>query len=167
MGLHGRAGIAPCQHVPGCHRREDHAVWSQGRSDAINVPVTTVDCFLQDRSIERIDLMKMDVEGFEFSVLQGAKESLAAGRIHMVQFEFNQMNVHSRTFFRDFKELLRDFAFYRILNNGVLLSLADQPTPLLEIFAQQNIVVIRRGNGTEWWVWGSKNAQCSGLDIVG
>ncbi len=126
---------------------EYHVAQSQGCSESIEVPATTVDRFLQERAIRHVDLMKIDVEGLEMSVLEGAKDALDAGRIGMVQFEFNEMNVHSRTFFRDFSTFLQGFDFYRILNNGALLSLAGQPGFLLEIFFYQNIVAVRRARG--------------------
>ncbi len=126
---------------------EYHVAQSQGRSEAVEVPVTTVDRFLQERTIAHVDLMKIDVEGLEMSVLEGAKDALDAGRVGMVQFEFNEMNVHSRTFFRDFSTFLQEFDFYRILNNGALLPLAGQPGFLLEIFFYQNIVAVRRARG--------------------
>ena len=41
-----------------------------------NIPVTTIDAFVREQGIERIDFLKMDVEGFERKVLLGGKESL-------------------------------------------------------------------------------------------
>ena len=126
---------------------EHHVAQSQGRSEAIEVPVTTVDRFLQERAIPQVDLMKIDVEGLEMSVLDGAKDALDAGRIGMVQFEFSELNVHSRTFFSDFKKTLQEFDLYRILGNGALLPLACQPAMLLELFHYQNVIAKRRGCG--------------------
>ncbi len=124
---------------------EHHVAQSHGRSEAIEVPVTTVDRFLQESGIARVDLMKVDVEGLYLSVLNGAKGAFSAGRIRMVQFEFSELDVHSRTFFQDFKEFLEEFEIYRILDNGALLPLADHPVPLVEIFHYQNLVAKRRG----------------------
>ncbi len=123
---------------------EHHMAQSRGRSEAIEVPVTTVDLFLQERGIEQVDLMKVDVEGLELSVLKGAKDAFAAGRIRMVQFEFSELDVYARTFFQDFKEFLQDFEIYRVLDNGTLLPLAGHPAPLLELFHYQNLVAKRR-----------------------
>ena len=49
---------------------------SLGVSGSHSVPVTTVDDFVRERSIARVDFMKVDVEGMELEVFQGARESL-------------------------------------------------------------------------------------------
>lgn len=41
-------------------------------SEAVRVPVTTLDAYCEERAIERIDVMKVDVEGAEFGVFKGA-----------------------------------------------------------------------------------------------
>ncbi len=51
---------------------------------------TTVDDYCEQQKIERIDLLKIDVEGAEFQVLQGARRMLAAKRINCLTFEFGQ-----------------------------------------------------------------------------
>lgn len=44
------------------------------------VPVTTLDAYCQSNGIERIDLVKMDVEGAELLVLKGARQVLSKMR---------------------------------------------------------------------------------------
>ncbi len=53
-------------------------------------PATTVDDYCESRKIERIDLLKIDVEGAEFQVMQGARGMLQSKRIRCLTFEFGQ-----------------------------------------------------------------------------
>jgi FkbM family methyltransferase len=108
---------------------------------SVRVPVTTVDAVLAERNIRRVLLLKIDTEGHERAVLEGARESLRRGAIDIVQLEFNEMNVVSRTFFRDLLELLAGYRIFRMLPDG-LVPLSYSPRKV-EIFAFQNIVAIR------------------------
>lgn len=51
------------------------------------VTVTTVDAFCAAGDVTRIDLLKVDAEGFDVDVLLGAKEMLKSGRIAFVETE--------------------------------------------------------------------------------
>jgi FkbM family methyltransferase len=53
------------------------------------VSVKTLDASLADWHVEIIDLLKIDVEGFEPRVLEGAAKALAGGRIRAILCEFN------------------------------------------------------------------------------
>lgn len=50
------------------------------RSSALSVAMTTVDCFVRDKQLEKISFIKCDVEGAEPLVLQGALETLKRDR---------------------------------------------------------------------------------------
>ena len=83
------------------------------------VEVTTLDQFCATEGIDHIDFLKLDVEGHELAILNGARRLLAEGAISIVQFEFGPGNIYSRTFFFDFWSLLSSFTIYRILPEGV------------------------------------------------
>lgn len=114
---------------------------------ATSVRVGTVDAFVAERGLDRITLLKIDTEGHEYQVLQGAGQALANGIVDLIQIEFNEMNVVSRVFFRDFHALLSGgYDIFRLLPSGLLP--LDPYRPLQhELFAFQNIVCIRRGSG--------------------
>lgn len=116
-----------------------------GRAAAgIEVAVTTVDEAMREHGIERVGLLKIDAEGHELAVLAGARGALAGDRVDLVEFEFNEMNVISRTFFRDFYEALPGFDFCRLLADG-LLPLGPYRPRTHEHFVLQNVVAVRRG----------------------
>ncbi len=45
-------------------------------ANSIESRIETIDAFCRAQGIERIDLMKIDVEGFEFDVMEGARQML-------------------------------------------------------------------------------------------
>jgi FkbM family methyltransferase len=45
-------------------------------AEGLRVPTITVDDFVQEAGIDRVDFVKMDVEGAEMNVLRGARQSL-------------------------------------------------------------------------------------------
>ncbi len=56
------------------------------------VPVDTLDAWCATQGITRIDVLKVDAEGFDAEVLHGATELLRQGRIGFVYFEFFRVN---------------------------------------------------------------------------
>lgn len=97
--------------------------------------------FLQEKGVKNISLLKIDTEGNELNVLKGVMEYINSGTIAAIHFEFNEMNVVSRTYFKDFFELLTNYEFYRLLPDG-MVGLGNYNPLLCEIFAYQNIVAI-------------------------
>lgn len=101
------------------HERRDTSVQQHAYS-RIEVPATTLDAYIEAHGIERVDVLKIDIEGGEARVLAGAKHALSRGIIDTVMFEFGSANVNSRTFFRDFWELFdgHGFRLCRVIPGG-------------------------------------------------
>jgi len=113
------------------------------------VQIQTLDDFCAEKGIEHIHYLKMDVEGHELSVLQGGREMLAKGAIDWIQFEFGGCNIDSRTYLRDFFELLTPYYdIYRLLRNGFRPIRRYHET--YEIFTTTNFIAIRR-TGNKYW----------------
>ena len=55
----------------------------------VEVPVLTLDDCLDEWGVDRVDLIKIDVEGHELRVVDGAANALSSGRIRAVLIEFN------------------------------------------------------------------------------
>jgi FkbM family methyltransferase len=55
-----------------------------------DVGLTTVDAEVEARGIGHVDVLKIDVEGFDLSVLRGARRLLGDHRVAVVQFEYNR-----------------------------------------------------------------------------
>ena len=58
----------------------------------IAVRSTTIDEFCSEQKFERIDILKIDTEGFEFEVLKGARNLLYGRKINFVYMEFNSVH---------------------------------------------------------------------------
>ena len=63
----------------------------------VKVRCATVDAFCQEAGIERIDLLKVDTEGFDLVVLRGAERMLREGRVRFVYVEFNDLFARAGT----------------------------------------------------------------------
>ncbi|HZY37872.1 MAG TPA: FkbM family methyltransferase [Mucilaginibacter sp.] len=115
---------------------------STGEIAAIEFETDTIDLFCSKNGIDKIDFLKIDVEGNELSVLRGAEKMLAADGIKIIQFEINAHNIYARVFLRDFYLLLKDFEFFRLKTDG-MMSLGEHK-PINEIFTAQNIAAIHK-----------------------
>lgn len=105
------------------------------------VELIDLDGFIEANNIPEISLLKIDTEGNELEVIRGCINSIASGKIKIIHFEFNEMNVASRVFFKDFWTILSKYNFYRLLPNGMIR--IDKYNPLYcEMYAYQNIVAI-------------------------
>jgi len=79
------------------------------------VPVRLIkgDDFIKENKIDRVDFLKIDVEGAEFDVLSGFRESISSGIIRAVQFEYGYINITT-------KKLLIDFYKFFESNNYIV-----------------------------------------------
>ena len=99
-------------------RRLEHHGLSLRAQEVIRV--RTLDAVRQQLGVARIQLLKLDIEGHELRALQGARQSLEEAAIDCIQFEFGGCNIDSRTYLRDFFELLSQrYRLYRVLRRGL------------------------------------------------
>lgn len=108
------------------------------------VRIETLDGYCATHGIELIDLLKIDVEGHELDVLQGAADMLSRRRIRMVTFEFGGCNIDTKTFVREFWQLFTLHgmtSFHRIMPSGRLFRI-DRYTEILELFLTTNFLVV-------------------------
>jgi FkbM family methyltransferase len=130
--------------IEGVHRRP---------AAGVMVRCARLDTLARERGIARIGLLKIDTEGHELAVLRGARELLAAGAIDVIQFEFNEMNVVSRVFMKDFFDLLPDYRIFRLLSDGAI-HFEVYDARFMEVFAFQNIACVRRDLDPGWLLAG-------------
>lgn len=57
----------------------------------LQITVSSMDEFCRGKQLEQIDILKVDVEGYELSVFKGAAEMLREGRTKLVYCEFHHL----------------------------------------------------------------------------
>lgn len=139
MTLYDVAGEAGTSHAS---LYADVVIGARKGVSSVEVQVRTLDEVAAAEGVERIDFLKIDTEGNEYPVLLGARRLLEQKAIGIIHFEFNEMNIVSGYFLRDFQKLLDGYRLYRLLPHG-LLELNDMPV-LTELYGFQNIIAIRK-----------------------
>jgi FkbM family methyltransferase len=72
------------------HRLPNSNNWTFSSAPSpIDVEIATVDGYCRDNKIDHIDVLKIDTQGYELSVLKGAREMLGSKRIRLVFMEMN------------------------------------------------------------------------------
>jgi FkbM family methyltransferase len=99
-------------------RRLDHFDIEMSHKEVVEM--RTIDEFCKESNIKKILFLKIDVEGHELEVLEGAKTMLESKNIKNIQFEFGGTNIDSRTFLQDFYYLLgKNYKIFRIVKDGI------------------------------------------------
>ena len=119
------------------------------QNEAVNKNITetikirTLDDYCNENDVSLIHFLKIDVEGFELNVLEGARQLIDNDRILAIQFEFGESMIDAKVFFKDFWKLLSDkYTFYRILTNG--LREIKEYSESLEVFHCVNFLAIHK-----------------------
>lgn len=111
-------------------REEDTAnsiLQSGPAGQTVEVQVDTVDDFAESQGVDRIDLLKIDVEGYELQVLKGARKLLESGGIRFVYAEcvLSPDDIFPHTSFFDIDQVLGGFGFNFVAYYGESFRLAD------------------------------------------
>lgn len=107
---------------------KDHATVHSGKTTSVRVPVITLDDYYHEHKLPRVDLIKIDVEGFEDHVYAGMAHIIKANpqlRIVM-EFTFDAYQDEARFF----KQLGRDFRFMYIITDRGEFDIIDNLSTL-------------------------------------
>jgi FkbM family methyltransferase len=93
------------------------------------VPTITLDDAAQQHRLQRVDVIKVDVEGFELGVFQGARRLLEQSPAPIIFFEFNDWaETHGDTRPGDAQRYLRSLGFQTVtLQSWEQKNLNEQP----------------------------------------
>jgi FkbM family methyltransferase len=101
----------------------------------ITVPCTTLDAYCLEKKISRIDILKIDTEGHDLAVLEGAMDLLRAGAVKFVYVEFNELQQRGDAVagaLAPIDTLLRQYGF------KFIASYVDYVIPTGEMFSVSN-----------------------------
>ncbi len=111
------------------------------------IELRTMDDFCLEQGINHIDFLKIDIEWHELSCLQGAKKLLSTGSIDMIQIELNRCSIASRTFLKDYWDLLSEtHDTYRMLSWNHGLYRVKKYETCLENFTYMNYIFIQKNS---------------------
>lgn len=93
---------------------QDRGIAVQEKQEAVSLK--TLDGYCEEKNIQAVDFLKIDVEGHELEVLRGAERMLKGGRIGIIQFEYGGCNIDSRVFLKDLFDAFMGlpYEFYKI-----------------------------------------------------
>jgi len=123
-------------------RRLDHFGIDFGDSETVRVD--TLDNYCRENDIEKIDLLKCDVEGHELNVFFGASDMFRKQAIGIVTFEFGGCNIDTRSFFQDFYYFFKEvrMGIFRITPSGYLFPIRSY-REIFEQFRTTNFVAMK------------------------
>lgn len=133
----------PCSGLASLTKRKlDHFGITMGRSEPIEI--RTIDSYCSEYQIQKIDLLKLDIEGHELDALSGATWMFNHGLISIVTFEFGGCNIDTRSFFQDFWYFFLQFKMkiYRTTPSRYLHAI-ESYTEIDEQFRTTNFVAIK------------------------
>lgn len=107
-----------------------------------------LDDFCSQNVIEKIDFLKLDIEGFELLALQGASQMLIHRKIKFIQIEIGIAAIATKFMLFDaWKKLNKLYIFYLVLNQGVI-EIKDYKSDLECFYGASNFLLELRDSFT-------------------
>lgn len=107
-----------------------------------DVEVVTLDSYCASHGITDIDFIKIDTEGFENEVFQGAAETLKKIQPKFIEIEFNWHQLFKKTTLNYFSEQLPNYDTYQLTFDNWIQR--DPKDPLTNIYYFSNFIFVRK-----------------------
>ena len=109
-----------------------------------NISIKKLDSLNFFNKNSKVDFLKIDVEGHEYEVLQGAKSFIEFNSPKFIQIEINWHQLFKKINLFEFSVILKDYDIFKILPFGKNLIQIDPIRPENNIFHLSNFVFIRK-----------------------
>jgi FkbM family methyltransferase len=117
-----------------------YAIRFKPPNSEITVRTETIDNFCSANQIQKIDILKIDTEGFDLNVLKGAQQMLSSGKVEFVYTEFNDCLLRPGTTggaLNEISEFLAQFNFHFVA------TYTDYIIPANDLFVVSNLLMVR------------------------
>lgn len=96
--------------------------WANNPTTTIQIACTTVDDEINVKKITFVDFLKIDVEGFDLKVIEGAMQSMNEGKIGLIQFEYNTGWIDTGSTLLNAYKILKanKYEIYLIISKGLV-----------------------------------------------
>jgi len=113
-------------------------------TNSIEVITKQLDSFINDLEFQNTDFIKIDVEGHEMGVLDGALDFIKKNHIKLIQIEFNWHNLLTKNTINDYSVMLEGYVVTQLnLINGKL-RIINPLDPLSNLHFLSNFIFIEK-----------------------
>lgn len=133
-----------------------NSLYPIGGSTVQEVETVTLDEYCRSAAIDRIALLKIDTEGHDMLVIQGAKGMLTDRRVSVVQFEYNHLWVSARHYLKDVFDFAAPLGYHVAKITPAGIEPYGKWHPELETFREGNYILAREEAmswfpSVRWW----------------
>lgn len=143
LALSDKAGVAKMQIVSETGGRNSLVENDLAATDVIEIDTLSLAELFERQGIARAQLVKIDAEGHDLAILKGARALLAAGRVDVVQFEYNHAWVFSHAFLKDVFDLVEGLPFAVAGIRPRSIEVFEAWHPELDRFFHANYLLVR------------------------
>jgi FkbM family methyltransferase len=120
------------------------SMFGAAAAESVRVPLMRLDTYLDTQGVGHVDLLKLDVEGFELAALRGLGERLRPETIDVIQFEYGGTTADAGASLHAINALLteRGFLLGKIFPSALELR---EFRPWMENYAYANYVAVSPG----------------------